>query len=48
MSVFLNVRSNTLFICICLQRQKLSEELPGKATDTLTKVSLDDSEKQGI
>jgi DNA-directed RNA polymerase subunit RPC12/RpoP len=28
------------------KRQKLSEELPGKATDTLTKVSLDDSEKQ--
>ncbi|CAJ2644220.1 splicing factor YJU2-like [Trifolium pratense] len=28
------------------KRQKLSEDLPGKATDTLTKVSLDDSDKQ--
>ncbi|GAU39941.1 hypothetical protein TSUD_149510 [Trifolium subterraneum] len=28
------------------KRQKLSKDHPGKATDTLTKVSLDDSDKQ--
>lgn len=34
---------------ICMQRQKISEDhLPGKATDTLTKASLDDSGKEGI
>ena len=33
--------------CICLQRQKISEDLPGKATDSLAKANLDDSDKQG-
>jgi len=35
-------------VCICVQKQKMSEDHPSKLTDSLTKATLDEYGEQGM